>query len=750
MSSTRRKNRSPTTIPQSLRYVRQSKKNNHHQSHDLTEDSGFFSGASSFTKEEEEAPRRRGLRPQPSTTSGMTFAMVSSQEEGDSSSTSSSYEEEEEEVLHDTLTSLTLSQAFLQEQHVSTFEIDPPRPMAPTRKDQASVDDDSLPGKTLEQKAWAGVEAVLRQSSNSVHREDVLSPDVLRALEEDSHATFHSRAATTVATEPRVRPSVRDRTNREEDESISASPTRGLTGYLGRLTEANNNQMPSLMNSSFSSLQTDLQSAVTKTDATNENQEQIMQEFMEMALQDAGNVMDLFAWTLQQAGKAEETKDPPGEAKEMNQSFVYNHSSQVDFVESAHISGADLQDEDDEMQKLANEPHHNKAATKAIRESNPRAQQLISPRQQRKFKKPLSSSLTQPKDDNPPARKTRSSSPTKLRGRSSSPRKGDIPEMTASLKQAKQPRNESAPKRRARRDAKNASKNWGDCSQETLPIDFDASLPSGDPQNIVTRQSANTSVPKNGPRERPQFMRFDEENPFFSPPEFKNASAVATPKNRIHWPALLIVSPNEEKLNNSLPSLVTMNETELSQVEEAQARKWASFGDLGLDEMFRDEDVARPSNPTALPKRRVGRRRSRFHRANQTKNIPKRKVLTRPVEEAPAPIEEENGLETFRSYFRPEEEMSPLPSPRPVQHSSSLFPRFLLGSRKNRNKTMESIDKSGPLSKLKKGMGSLLCRSKRGFSTPNAARIDTGHRDAQFYPDMDDDRDESGYGNLLD
>ncbi|GAX22778.1 hypothetical protein FisN_11Hh331 [Fistulifera solaris] len=699
MPSTRRKNhhRSQEALPQSLRQVRPHNKSKNHQSHDLTEDSGFLSGASSFF-EEEEAPRRRGVRPQPSTTSGLTFAMVSSQDEDDSSTSSSS------EALHDTLTSLTLSQAFLQEQQFSTFEIDPPRPLTHTRRnDQASVEEASLPGTTMEQKAWAGVEAVLRQSSNSVHREDVLSPDVLRALEEDSHATLG--AATTVYTEPRPR--------NNEEESFTASPTRGLTGYLGRLTEVNNQQMPELMNASFSSLQTDLQSVVTKM--TND-QEQILQEFMRVALQDNGNVMDLFAWTLQQAGKTEEAKDPPGETKEMNQSFVFHQ----DFVESAHLSGADLQNE--QVRELVNGSSNNKAASKAVRESNPRAPQ--SPRQQRKSKKPLSSSLTQSKNNNPSTRRTRSSSPTKSRGRS--PNK--VPE--------KIQRNENAPKRKVRRD--NAkSKHWGDCSQETLPIDFDASLPSGDPQNIVTRQSA-----------LPQFTPFEEENPFFSPPEFKNAKAVATPKNRIHWPALLVVSPTEEKLNSSLPSLVTMNETELSQVEEAQARKWASFGDLGLDEMFRDEDVTRPSNP--LPKRRVGRRRSRFHRANQTKPMPKKKVVSRPVEEAPAPIDEENGVETFVSYFRPEEEMSPSPSPRPVQPSSGLFQRFLLGTRKDRKKTMESIDKSGPLSKLKKGMGSLLCRNKRGFSTPNAGRIDTGHRDAQFYPDMDDDRDESGYGNLLD
>ncbi|GAX19809.1 hypothetical protein FisN_11Lh331 [Fistulifera solaris] len=740
MSSTRRKTHhsQESTLPQPVRRRRRHHKENH-QSHDLTEASGLMSGASSFTtNNEEKAPRRRGLRPQPSTTSGMTFAMVSSQDEGDSSSSSSSSPSSSScssEALHDTLTSLTLSQALLQEQHVSTFEIDPPRPMAQIRNDQASVDD-SLPGKTMEQKAWAGVEAVLRQSSNSVHREDVLSPDVLRALEEDSHATFHSRTATTVMTEPRPR---------EVEEELlllsASSPTRGLTGYLGRLTEASNNQMPSLMHSSFSSLQTDLQSAVTKTDASND-QEQIMQEFMDtvVALQDAGNVMDLFEWTLAQAGKEAETKDPPGEAKEMNESLVYNHSSQMDFVEKAHLSGEDLQSV--EMQKTVNGAPNSKAALKAVRESNSRAQQMISPRQQRKLKKPLSSSLTQSKNGNPPAstRRTRSSSPTKSRGRS--PTK--IPE------KIQDKRNESALKRRTKRDVKNASKHWGDYSQETLPIDFDASLPSGDPQNIVTRQSANPSLPKNGPHDRPQFTPLDEENPFFSPPQFKNPSSVATPKNRFHWPALLIVSPNEDKLNNSLPSLVTMNETELSQVEEAQARMWASFGDLGLDEMFRDEDVARLSSPTALPKRRVGRRRSRFHRANQTKPIPKKKVPTRPVEEAPAPIEEENGVETFVNYFRSEEEMSPLPSSGPVQHSSSLFPRFLLGPRKDRKKTIESIEKSGPLSKLKKGMGSLLCRNKRGFSTPNAARIDTGHRDAQFYPDMDDDKDESGYGNLLD
>lgn len=204
------------------------------------------------------------------------------------------------------------------------------------------------------------------------------------------------------------------------------------------------------------------------------------------------------------------------------------------------------------------------------------------------------------------------------------------------------------------------------------------------------------------------------------------------------------------KEESSLPSLTSVRDSEVSSSHhESQPRsEWAAFGELPGD--FAGE--GQPSEPMRRKVRKV--KKKIVKKRPKTPSPTKKKAVPKPtsVEDIPKPDDAFNDY--FNTSVRDDEviSMSPLSSRNKV--SAENFLNYDMPTPKASNKetvggaARKKKYKETGLKSLKDKMSKISLFSKGRRGSP-ASVVDSGRGEAQFFPSDQDEEEEEGWGSLL-
>jgi len=204
-------------------------------------------------------------------------------------------------------------------------------------------------------------------------------------------------------------------------------------------------------------------------------------------------------------------------------------------------------------------------------------------------------------------------------------------------------------------------------------------------------------------------------------------------------------NPNDE-LNNSLPSLTSIRESDIANSQHVMAQKWASFGDLEFDPA-QQQQQHQPivDEPETTPKKR---KKKKLKKKKPTaEHSTKKKKKKKKTDAAKSPEQ------TFDSYFPafPETQDNILASPAgrsapPTPRASNRSKSYLSSPTKS-TRSLRFRDHKNPLSALRSRIPKISLFGKGRQQPSPTGVIDTGAREAQFFPGIDEE--EGDWGGLL-
>jgi hypothetical protein len=659
-----------------------------------------------------------------------------------------------------------------------------------TGEDVASVANASilseLEGLSEEQKAWAGIARVLEAyGDNSVATNEVLSPAVRKALA-DSDSSRNPKP--TIKRHDGHRGEIDEEESEEEPEDDNATAMKKMCGLNGSKPAAS--EMPELMESSFSSVATDLlsltpstagsclsgkgdmQRIVQQVSSQEENLKTFIDDVADMIrnkeevdpepAQSGRNmeIFDTFSGDQRKASAetAQENIETFDNVKENGTSVDASHEQKDDpgRHKSRRNKKSASPDKSSRHRSSASRPSASKDSSRMKSSGDPRGHRP--PRESRKTRKAEPAPTSEERGDK---RKTKQPAQLKESQHSENTQPFDLSDFhglandLASKEDSLPPDKSSAPSIEEG-VLQNGTDSWEPIatSQTNLSVTHSSSQLLKNKARVMSNEDQDRDEDEDD---------FDEHAPYL-------ASMLTA--GRDHF------AP-DSPYNNSMPSLDTFKDDDL-RCQGKQQEKWLSYGDLGYEEAYAEG----PSSPvpsrlhesagaleysSPLPSPRGpsffgttgrqqlsgGKAKKKLMRQEKTGKVKKRKKKKSPPEsntdstEAVEPAEDIVSPDDFHGFFHGAEEQGQ-ETPK-VENAKPKVKRLqrmgaFLATPLGKKSPRKSLFKETPLALLRKGVMKLpfLGRKKRA-----AQVIDTGRRDAQFYPGMRDDEDEESNGALL-